>query len=130
MPSQIDPTKPLDGVLASKAELRANLLAAKNEIEALQAGGTFVEDTQGTSFTLAAADNGKRLVATAGITITLPALATLGNGFECVVVNDSGSDVTIAGATSVVLDAHDVASIMEANGKQRVIKGLSVVVRS
>jgi hypothetical protein len=36
MPSQIDPTKPIDGVLASKADLRANLLAAKNEIEALQ----------------------------------------------------------------------------------------------
>ena len=37
MPSAIDPTKPVDGIPASKAELRANLLAAKTEIEALQA---------------------------------------------------------------------------------------------
>ena len=38
MPSQIDPTKPIDGVPASKADLRANLQAAKGEIEALQSG--------------------------------------------------------------------------------------------
>jgi hypothetical protein len=45
MSSAIDPTKPADGVPAVKSELRANLQAAKNEIEALQAsqvptGGT------------------------------------------------------------------------------------------
>lgn len=33
MTSQIDPTKPQDGELASKADLRANLQAAKTEIE-------------------------------------------------------------------------------------------------
>ena len=38
MPSQIDPTKPIDGVPASKADLRANLQSAKDEIEALQSG--------------------------------------------------------------------------------------------
>ena len=38
MPSQIDPTKPLDGSPAVKADLRANLLSAKDEIEALQTG--------------------------------------------------------------------------------------------
>jgi hypothetical protein len=38
MPSQIDPTKPIDGVPASKADLRANLQSAKGEIEALQSG--------------------------------------------------------------------------------------------
>jgi hypothetical protein len=37
MVSAIDPTKPADGVPAVKAELRANLLAAKLEIETLQA---------------------------------------------------------------------------------------------
>lgn len=37
MVSAIDPTKPADGVAAVKADLRANLLAAKREIEALQA---------------------------------------------------------------------------------------------
>ena len=40
MPSQIDPTKPVDGAPAIKADLRANLLSAKGEIEALQAGKT------------------------------------------------------------------------------------------
>lgn len=39
MVSAIDPTKPIDGVPANKADLRANLLTAKNEIEALQASG-------------------------------------------------------------------------------------------
>jgi hypothetical protein len=38
MASQIDPTKPIDGVPASKADLRANLQAAKDEIGALQSG--------------------------------------------------------------------------------------------
>lgn len=38
MVSAIDPTKPVHGVPALKADLRANLQAAKNEIEALQAG--------------------------------------------------------------------------------------------
>lgn len=37
MVSAIDPTKPVDGILAVKADLRANLAAAKAEIEALQA---------------------------------------------------------------------------------------------
>jgi hypothetical protein len=37
MASAIDPTKPADGVPAVKAELRANLAAAKTEIESLQA---------------------------------------------------------------------------------------------
>jgi hypothetical protein len=36
--SAIDPTKPTDGVPASKADLRSNLQAAKDEIETLQAG--------------------------------------------------------------------------------------------
>ena len=40
MASTIDPTKPLDGAAASKADLRTNLQAAKDEIEALQSGKT------------------------------------------------------------------------------------------
>lgn len=42
MSSAINPSLPKDGVPASKADLRANLLAAKTEIEALQAGGAGV----------------------------------------------------------------------------------------
>jgi hypothetical protein len=38
MASAIDPTRPEDGIPASKSALRANLAAAKSEIEALQAG--------------------------------------------------------------------------------------------
>jgi hypothetical protein len=37
MPSQIDPTKPTEG-MASTADVRANFQAAKDEIEALQGG--------------------------------------------------------------------------------------------
>lgn len=37
MASQIDPTKPKDGVAALKSDLRANFRAAKSEIEELQA---------------------------------------------------------------------------------------------
>lgn len=40
MPSLIDPTNPVDGAPAVKADLRANLQSAKDEIEALQAGKT------------------------------------------------------------------------------------------
>ena len=36
MASNIDPTKPADGVAADKADLRANLRAARDEIEDLQ----------------------------------------------------------------------------------------------
>jgi hypothetical protein len=38
VPSQIDPSTPVDGVPAVKADLRANLQAARTEIEALQDG--------------------------------------------------------------------------------------------
>lgn len=38
MASAIDPTKPADGTPAAKADLRANLQAARDEIEALQTG--------------------------------------------------------------------------------------------
>ncbi len=38
MASAIDPTKPTDGVPSVKLDLRNNLQAAKNEVEALQAG--------------------------------------------------------------------------------------------
>ncbi len=37
MASSIDATKPADNVQAMKSDLRANFLAAKNEITALQA---------------------------------------------------------------------------------------------
>jgi hypothetical protein len=92
--------------------------------------GAFVEVTKGTNYTLVAADNGKRIVATAAITITVPTVGTLGNGFEVEIVNDSGGTVTIdgPGSTNVSLSDGDIACILEVNSKQRVVKGSSTVI--
>lgn len=92
--------------------------------------GIIPETATGSGFTLAAADSGKRFVATAAITIVLPAVGTLGNGFECVIVNDSGGTVTLngPGSTNISMADGDVASVLETNSKQRVVKGLSIVV--
>jgi hypothetical protein len=92
--------------------------------------GGMVETLKSSGYTLAAADNGKRHVATAAITITVPAVGTLGDGFEVEIVNDSGGTVTIngPGATNVSLDDGDVACILEVNSKQRVVKGPSTVI--
>jgi hypothetical protein len=92
--------------------------------------GGFVEVAKSGAYTLVAADNGKRIVATVAITLTLPAVGTLGNGFEIEIVNDSGGTVTIngPGATNVSLDDGDIACILEVNSKQRVVKGPSTVI--
>jgi hypothetical protein len=62
--------------------------------------GALVETTKSSGYTLTAADNGTRIVATAAVTITVPAVGTLANGFECEIVNDSGGAVTIDGPGS------------------------------
>lgn len=92
--------------------------------------GGMVETTKGSGYTLVAADNGKRIVVTAAITITVPAVSTLGNGFEVEIVNDSGGTVTIdgPGSTNVSLADGDIACILEVNSKQRVAKGSSLVI--
>ena len=92
--------------------------------------GGFVETTKSSGHTLVATDNGKRLVATAALTVTVPTVGTLGNGFEVEIVNDSGGTVTIdgPGATNVTLVDGDVACILEVNSKQRVAKGSSTVI--
>lgn len=92
--------------------------------------GIIVETTKSSGFTLAASDSGKRFVATSGITITVPTVGTLGNGFECEVINDSGTTVTIDGPgnTDVSLSDGDIAAILEVNSKQRVVKGAGTVI--
>lgn len=92
--------------------------------------GGIVETTKSSGFTLAATDNGKRIVCTAVLTITVPALGTLEDGFECEIVNDSGGTVTIngPGTTNVSMSDGDVACLLEVNGKQRVVKGPSTVI--
>jgi hypothetical protein len=92
--------------------------------------GALVETSKSANYTLATTDNGTRIVVTAAVTITVPTVGTLGNGFECEIVNDSGSTVTIdgPGATNVSLSDGNIASILEVNSKQRVISGPSTLI--
>ena len=92
--------------------------------------GIIVETTQGVNYTLATTDTGTRIVVTAAVTITVPTVGTLGNGFECEIMNDSGGAVVIdgPGSTNVTLNDGDVASLLEVNGKQRVAKGVTTVI--
>lgn len=93
-------------------------------------GGKIVEANKTTGYTLTAANNSQRIVATSAITITVPTVGTLVNGFECEIVNDSGGTVTIdgPGSTNVSMADGEVACILEVNGKQRVVKGSSTVI--
>lgn len=104
-------------------------LEVGHSADGLNIGG-MVETNKDSDYTLAAADNGKRHVATAAITITVPAVGTLGDGFEIEIVNDSGGTVTIngPGATNVSLADGDIACILEVNSKQRVVKGSSTII--
>ncbi len=92
--------------------------------------GGMVETLKSGAFTLAAADNGKRFVVTAAVTITVPTVGLLGNGFEVEVINDSGGTVLINGdgATDVSMADGEIACILEVNGKQRVAKGPSTLI--
>lgn len=92
--------------------------------------GKIVEITKSDDYMLTAAENGKRIICTDELTLTLPAVGTLGAGFECEVVNDSGETVTIdgPGATNVELEDGDIANILEVNSKQRVVKGASSII--
>jgi len=93
-------------------------------------GGTLVEVSKSGNYTLTVANDGQRIVATAAITLTVPAVGTLGNGFECEIINDSGGIVTLngPGSTNVTMASGEVASILEVNSKQRVVKGSSTII--
>jgi hypothetical protein len=93
-------------------------------------GGKILELLKTASYSLTPADDGRRHVITAALTITVPAPGALGNGFECEIVNDSGASVMVTGVSSVTLMNGDVVSLMEANGKQRVVKGSSTIISS
>jgi hypothetical protein len=92
--------------------------------------GAVVEATKSSGFTLTTAHNGTRLVCTAALTITVPSVGTLQNGFECEIINDSGGTVTIdgPGSTNVSMNDGDIANILEVNSKQRVVKGSSTII--
>ena len=92
--------------------------------------GPLLETSKSANYTLAATDNGTRIVATAALTVTVPAVGTLGNGFECELINDSGGSVTIdgPGAANVVMSNGDIATILEFNSKQRVASGAGILI--
>jgi hypothetical protein len=92
--------------------------------------GALVESVVGSAYTLATSDNGTRMVITAALTITVPTVGTLQNGFECEIVNDSSGSVIIdgPGATNVTMNSGDVACVLAANGRQRVVSGASTVI--
>jgi hypothetical protein len=92
--------------------------------------GALVETSKSAIYTLATTDNGTRIVVTAAVTITVPTVGTLGNGFECELVNDSGGSVIIdgPGATNVTMNNGDVACVLEVNSKQRVVSGASTLI--
>jgi hypothetical protein len=92
--------------------------------------GALVETSKSAIYTLATTDNGTRIVVTAAVTITVPTVGILGNGFECEIVNDSGGSVIIdgPGATNVTMNNGDVACVLEVNAKQRVVSGASTLI--
>jgi hypothetical protein len=92
--------------------------------------GPLVETYQSSNYTLATTDNGTRIVVTAAVTITVPTVGILMNGFECEIVNDSGGSVTIdgPGATNVTMSNGDIACVLEVNGKQRVVDAASTLI--
>jgi hypothetical protein len=93
-------------------------------------GGKIVEATAATGFTLDATHEGKRIVATAAITVIVPSVGTLGNGYGVEIVNDSGGTVTIdgPGGTNTSVADGEIAYIMESNNKYRVVVGASTIV--
>lgn len=84
-------------------------------------GGLTLE--KGSSFSLAPSDAANRIICTAPLTITVPSPGSLGNGFFCDIINDSGGSVTIdgAGSSDVTLIDEDVANVLEVAGKQRIV---------
>ncbi|HUU96381.1 MAG TPA: hypothetical protein VM487_11625 [Phycisphaerae bacterium] len=107
MSSSIDPTKPVDGVPAVKVDLRTNLTAAKDEIEALQRAIFAAETVAGTTgYAAGDFDNGPRFIIAnpsgGAFTITFPApvdfglTATQWQHIAVVVGMSAAADVTIA----------------------------------
>lgn len=92
--------------------------------------GALSEASKSGAYTLTTTDSGTRIVVTASATITVPTVGTLGNGFECEIINDSGGTVTIdgPGSTNILMSDGDIACLLEVNGKQRVSKGPGTII--
>ncbi len=92
--------------------------------------GPVVETVINGSYAVQPNDNGTRLVVTAAVTLSVPSVGTLGNGFECEIINDSNGTVIIdgPGATNVTLSGGDIACLLEFNSKQRVVSGAGTLI--
>ncbi len=112
------------------------LASIDNRTTSLELGGAgegalIDEVLKSTNYEITATDARKRLVATFPILFTVPDPGVLGNGFEVRIVNDSGAGVLVAGAgAEIQLDDGDIATLMEANGKQRIFKVSSSLLNS
>lgn len=93
-------------VAASQAEMEAGTESGLRSVsplrvaQAVTALGHPKSSTASKSgnYTITAADNGKTLYATAGLTFSMPAIASVADGFTVTIVNVSGSAVTISRA--------------------------------
>ena len=100
MTSAVNASLPADGVPAVKADLRANLAAAKSEIEALQAdvlaqGRFSLSARTSATVTIAQTDERLYLVLQAGVTqMQWPNSIAAGTTIQG--VNESGGTVTVA----------------------------------
>ena len=110
MPSNIDPTRPAQDVPASKADLRANLQAAKDEIEALQdAASPGISTTAAPTISVQASSFGDRQYikllcsATSAITITLEANVPAGKAVELVRYGATGNITARAGTGATLV---------------------------
>lgn len=121
MASNIDPTKPVDGVPAAKADLRDNLQAARDEIEALQPEEAVVAG----AYTVVAADISKMKRYTgSGDQWTLDTLSVVG---EVAVENDGSGAITFtgtatrSGATSIGAGKSGVFRFFDGGAKVKVL---------
>lgn len=74
--------------------------------------------TEATGFSLEAADSGTVIVCTAGLTVTVPVVATLGDAFSCDIIADGGNVVLDGpGATNLTIDDGNSGVVLVANSK-------------
>lgn len=122
MASNIDPTKPEDGVPAEKTALRANLQAAKDEIEALQ--------TQTAAQLLVTA-----VTASASVSLVDPVVRVAGGGelnlaSQELVLGDSASDVTLTIAQADVRDGWTCTVAKWGTGDVTIAAGTGLTLRT
>jgi hypothetical protein len=131
MVSALDPTKPIDGVPASKADLRNNLQTAKDEIEALQSGKTDLGHQHGlVDITDAGALAGLNVAAGDAQTAPSPedsiSTVTLNGSTDTVVLSEPATELRIvAPVSSQNLDVYN-----NSGGAIDVADAIGVIIRA